>query len=118
MRKILRKSNDQELKTKFYQLANNVRTSIKEYKERKWNHLLEKLGPHPVSTSPFWSIINRAKNPKQKPTIPTLRRSQLEYKSEKEKVEVFRAILLVVLCNFFSLFAIILIRYFVSKIRK
>ncbi len=48
--------------------------------------MLENFGPHPVSTSPFWSIINRA-------TIPTLRRNQLEYKSEKEKVEVFKSIL-------------------------
>ena len=61
LRKKLRKSNDQQLKTKFYQLANSVRVSIKEYNERKWNHLLEKFGPHPVSTSPFWSTINRGK---------------------------------------------------------
>ncbi len=55
--------------------------------------MLEKFGPHPVSTSPFWSIINRAKNPKQKPSIPTLREGHLEFKSEKEKVEFFQSIL-------------------------
>ena len=86
MRKKLRKSNDQHLKTKFYQLANSVRASIKEYNERKWNHLLDKFGPHPVSTSPFWSIINRAKNPKQKPTIPTHVKASLSPSQKRKRL--------------------------------
>ena len=89
----LRKSKDPLLKSKFYQISNQVRTSIREYKERKWNHLLDKFGPNPVSTSPFWSIINRARNPKQTPSIPTLRRGNREFKSELEKVELFASIL-------------------------
>ncbi len=93
LRKKLRKSKDQQLKVEFYKVANSVRSSIKEYRESKWNHLLEKFGPHPVSTSPFWSIINRAKNPKQKPSIPTLREGHLEFKSEKENIELFKSIL-------------------------
>ena len=93
LRKKLRKSKDQQLKVEFYKVANSVRSSIKEYRESKWNHLLEKFAPHPVSTSPFWSIINRAKNPKQTPSIPTLRKGHLEFKSEKEKVELFKSIL-------------------------
>jgi hypothetical protein len=43
----------------------------------------EQENPHPVSTSPFWSIIKRAKNPKQTPSIPTLRKGHLEFKSER-----------------------------------
>jgi exonuclease III len=93
LRSKLRKEKDPILKTKFYQLANLVKTSIREYKDRKWNHLLEKFGPHPVTSSPFWSIINRAKNPKQTPTIPSLRKRDLEFKTESEKVELFASIL-------------------------
>jgi hypothetical protein len=55
VRNKLRKSKDPLLKSKFYQISNQVRTVIREYKERKWNHLLDKFGPNPVSTSPFWS---------------------------------------------------------------
>jgi len=47
----------------------------------------------PFSTSLFWSIVNRAKNPKQTPTIPTLPNGRPEFKSEKEKVELFKSIL-------------------------
>ncbi len=89
----LRKSKDPLLKLKFYQISNQVRTAIREYKERKWNLLLDKFGPNPVSTSPFWSIINRARNPKQTPSIPTLRRGDREFKSEPEQVELFASIL-------------------------
>jgi len=93
LRNELRKEKDPFLKTKYYQLANLVKKSIRKYKYRKWNHLLEKFGPHPVTSSPFWSIINRAKNPKQTPTIPSLRKGNLEFKTESEKVELFASML-------------------------
>ncbi len=58
---------------KFYQVANS-----------------EKSGPHPVSTSPF-SIVNRAKI--QNKRLRSLRKGRLEFKSVKEKVELFKSIL-------------------------
>ena len=99
LRKIMKKSNDPQSKTNFYQIANIIRLEIKEYREKKWISLLEKFGPYPVSSSPFWNIINRAKSPKQSPSIPSLRKNNNAYKSDEEKANLFASLLKETFCD-------------------
>ena len=59
---------------------------------------MDKLGPYPCSSKPFWKKINRLRTNNVNSQIPTLRIEDKEFKTDKEKGDLFRSIL----CKTFS----------------
>ncbi|RNA17169.1 hypothetical protein BpHYR1_004146 [Brachionus plicatilis] len=55
--------------------------------------LVKKLGPFPYSSKPFWEKINRLRTNNVNSQIPTLNIDDKEFKTDKEKEDLFRAIL-------------------------
>ncbi|RNA25959.1 hypothetical protein BpHYR1_006475 [Brachionus plicatilis] len=60
---------------------------------------MEKLGPYPCSSKPFWKKINRLKTNNVNSKIPTLITDEKEFKTDKEKRDLFRSIF----CKTFSI---------------
>ena len=60
-----------------------IKNKIKEFKEKKWNRVMDGLGDFPVSSRLFWKEINKTKSAKQCSSIPNLRVGQTDYKSRK-----------------------------------
>ncbi len=93
VRKKIGNSHSENLKTYFNKLTNQVKLLIKEYREKTWKNMLDKLGPYPVSSRIFWQKINQARSNNQAVSIPKLVKDSKEYITNEEKVEVFASML-------------------------
>ena len=49
--------------------------TISKFNQNQWNEFLNKMGPHPLSTVPFWKRINRIRKSQQSQNVGTLIRS-------------------------------------------
>jgi exonuclease III len=56
---------------------------------QQWSDFLEKLGPHPLSTAPFWKRINRLRGTKKRKNIESLINEGIEIKDSKMITKIF-----------------------------
>ena len=79
------KSNGDALK----QAELEISEAIRELTRKRWNEFLERMGPHPLSTVPFWKRINRLRGKNQSPNIGSLKIDGLTITCNSEKAKVF-----------------------------
>ena len=70
----------------YEKLSNEV---IIDFRLNKWSQFLERQGPHPLSSVPFWKRINRLRSNKRQKKIETLILNGKSYESDTEKADVF-----------------------------
>ena len=99
-RRVLRKdikkadlSNKGLLVTQYNNLTKLFKQSVKEYSLKKWFHFLNKFGPHPVSSSQFWQIINKTRSQKNSSSIPILTVDGKNFELDKDKADLFASYL-------------------------
>lgn len=92
-RRAMKKINNQHLKTFYNKLTSQIKKLIKEYKEKIWLKMLEKIGPYPVSSKIFWEKINQSRSKKLSTSMPILVKDSIEYKTDQEKSTLFGDIL-------------------------
>jgi len=93
VRKDYRKSKLPFLKSILNKLSDQVKMSIKKYKEETWKNFLSKLGPYPTSSRLFWMKINQARNSQKASVFPTLEKNNKSYKTIEEKLHIFSELL-------------------------
>ena len=81
-----RNNDDRDI---MYELIRKIKSEINEVRRKSWKNFLEKLGPSPLSTVPFWRRINRFRNKKNKGSIGELEKDGVIYKTNEEKSELF-----------------------------
>ena len=72
-----------------YALKDQLSNEIIKFKSCQWQRFLEKLGPHILSTIPFWRRINRFRCKKVSKTIGTLLFEGRQINTDEEKETVF-----------------------------
>jgi len=97
VRKLIKKNNNldqiKNLKSHYNSLTRLVKELITKFKQKSWDKFLETLGDCPTSSRLFWQKINEARSAKQSSTFPTLVADNKEYKTTKEKIEIFSELL-------------------------
>ncbi len=63
--------------------------AIRQFKLKQWEKFIKKMGPNPLSTTPFWRRINRLRGKKQSANINTLEHNGEKITSDKAKAEIF-----------------------------
>ena len=84
-----RKSRSEFSRKNLYTLKSNINNEIREFKNAQWRAFLDRIGPKPLSTVPFWKRINRLRNKKRPQTINTLEKDGFELNTDEEKATVF-----------------------------
>ena len=49
-----------------------IKIELKNFRRKQWQDFIDKLGPHPLSSTPFWKRINRFRQKKRAQNIGTL----------------------------------------------
>jgi hypothetical protein len=87
--RVYAKSHDENIKKELTAMKNKIKRMIKEVRNKQWSEFIQSVGPNPISTKPFWKRINRFRNAPISNSIPTIKEGGIEYKTDKEKAEVF-----------------------------
>ena len=74
-------------------LTDEIRVEIKTLKNKEWLDFLDKQGKNPLSTKPFWQRINKLKGNKISKSIPTLKKEDILFETDKSKANLFSDIL-------------------------
>ena len=57
-------NNISDLRKIFNALTKKLKLAIAEFDNDNMNDLIKNVGPHPVSSKPFWNKINKFRKPK------------------------------------------------------
>ena len=78
-----------------YGFGNNLKSceiecgeAIHEFNIKKWNEFLDKMGPNPLSSIPFWKRINRLRNKNSSKDIAYLEENGIKYITDHDKAQV------------------------------
>jgi endonuclease/exonuclease/phosphatase family metal-dependent hydrolase len=93
IRKEFRKTKHPYLKLLLNKITNEVKALIRNHKEKTWKFFLDKIGPHPVSSRPFWAKINQARTANKAVVFPTLEKNNQFFKTSEEKAHIFSKLL-------------------------
>lgn len=88
VRNLFKKTNIIDLKQKYNKLTQTIKSKISEFKTNNWDVFLNKLGPNPLSSKPFWQKINKFKK-KGSDSIKDLKVGEKIYTDEKSKCQIF-----------------------------
>lgn len=83
------KRKSETTRQNLYSLKDQLSDELIKFKSHQWQRFLEKLGPHILSTIPFWRRINRFRGKKTSKTIGTLKVNDTLIKTDEEKATVF-----------------------------
>ena len=72
-----------------YNLKETLKRELIKFKSSQWQSFLDRMGPHMLSTIPFWKRINRYKNKKRSKVIGTLMFEDVEVTTDSGKAELF-----------------------------
>ena len=87
------KNNSVENKKMYNYLTDEIRVEIKTLKNKEWLDFLDKQGKNPLSTKPFLQRINKLKGNKISKSIPTLKKEDKLFETDKSKANLFSDIL-------------------------
>jgi len=86
--------NNTALKTEFNKIVQDLKLKIYSHRVKQWQDFIEKVGPNPSSSRPFWQRINRARtNKSTQSNIPNLFHENKIFELDKEKADLFKSIL-------------------------
>jgi uncharacterized protein YaaR (DUF327 family) len=93
-REVNKKKNNTALKAEFNKMVQDLKLKIYSHRVKQWQDFIEKVGPNPSSSRPFWQRINRARtNKSTQSNIPTQIHENKIFESDKEKADLFKSIL-------------------------
>ena len=72
-----------------YKLKEEIKNEIVKNKQEEMTNFLDKLEKNPVSSKPFWSLINKTRAKNNSNNIPTLKKDGVEYTSDEAKDNLF-----------------------------
>jgi hypothetical protein len=67
-----------------YKLKEEIKNEIVKNKQEEMTNFLDKLEKNPVSSKPFWSLINKTRAKNNSNNIPTLKKDGVEYTSDED----------------------------------
>ena len=80
--------------TKEYnKLTSLVRLGMSDHRDKCWVSFLERVGPNPISSRPFWQKINKFRGGGGSKSLPLLKHNNTEYSTDRGKSELFGEIL-------------------------
>ena len=80
-------------KTAFNQLTAKVKAALNKHRSNDWSNFLEKMGPNPLSSRPFWQKINKFRGNSNNRRLPLLKHGNKNYESDRVKSDLFSSIL-------------------------
>jgi hypothetical protein len=72
-----------------YKLKEEIKNEILKNKQEEMTNFLDKLEKNPVSSKPFWSLINKTRAKNNSNNIPTLKKDGVEYTNDGAKANLF-----------------------------
>jgi hypothetical protein len=72
-----------------YSTIDAINIEIRNFRSQQWQEFIKKLGPHPLSSIPFWKRIDRYRNKKRSNSIGTIVVEDKELKLNNDKANAF-----------------------------
>jgi hypothetical protein len=85
---VFKNNNSQENGEKYKAAELECGDVIRDFNQKQWRDFIARMGPHPLSTIPFWRRINRLRNKNQQQNVSTLIVEGLEIKTNESKAKV------------------------------
>jgi len=93
-KKQIKKKIEKQLKTKINSMVKTIKASSKFSLWSLCQDFIDKIGPSPVSSRPYWQRINRLRRGKNKSSIiPDLKFKDKKYDTDFDKANLFKDIL-------------------------
>ena len=86
-------NNIPELRKIFNSLTKKLKIAIAEFDNDNMNNLIKNVGPHPVSSRPFWNKINNFRKPKNPSFGGSIKSGNIILSEPKDKANLFGSIL-------------------------
>ena len=83
------KSNSPEDIREYNRLAKEVKAKSKELSKESWTKFIDRVGPRPTSSAPFWQRINRFRNKPESNTIATIVHNNTSCSNDMDKAQAF-----------------------------
>jgi hypothetical protein len=82
-------SKDPADKRAFNKLTALVKQALRKHRDSDWENFLEKMGPNPLSSRPFWQKINKFRGKASNSRLPLLKHNNQNYETDREKCDLF-----------------------------
>ena len=87
-RRKYKQTHNINLKNEYNNLNTKIKQEIRDHRNKKWEEFLEKLGPNPTSSKPFWQRINKFRT-RNFGKIPTIVLNNKKITTDTEKANAF-----------------------------
>ena len=91
--RLVENNNILELRKNFNALSKKLKFAIAEFENDNMNNLIKNVGPHPVSSRPFWNKINNFRKPKNPSFGGSIKSGNVILDKPKDKANLFGSIL-------------------------